>query len=233
MKTFRNSFTAFIFPLFCLLCTYNNVTAANNSAPSHNTVSAPFTAVNNGSNLPTELMANAVLEQIEYDHDFDYKKLGRFSSLNIYPAGWRAPKNLVDKVIVYKSHYQMFLMRGDEVIRSYWIALSDRPQGDKQFEGDRRTPEGTYTLDYVKPRSYYYKAFHISYPNPQDIAEARKLGRSPGGMIMIHGQPPSDGDYHETVQRSDWTNGCIAILNPEMDEFISLVDPGTTIIIKP
>lgn len=183
--------------------------------------------------LPPELFSSAVMEEIEYDPAFDYKKLGRCSSLPIFPEGWRAPKHLVDHVIVNKSHYQMFLMRGDEIVRTYWIALSDRPTGDKQFEGDRRTPEGTYTLDYVKPRSYYYKAFHISYPNPEDIAQARKLGRSPGGMIMIHGQPPSDSDYHETVQRSDWTNGCIAILNPEMDEFISLVDPGTPITINP
>ena len=85
----------------------------------------------------------------------------------------------------------------------------------------------------MKENSYYYRAFHISYPNPQDIANARKRGVSPGGMIMVHGQPPSNSEYHETVQRSDWTNGCIAILNPEMDEFISLVDPGTPIEIKP
>ena len=183
--------------------------------------------------LPHDLLSSAIMEEIEYDPAFDYKKLGRFSALSVYPAQWNAPKGLVDHVIVNKSHYQMFLMRGNEIIKQYWIALSDRPTGDKQYEGDRRTPEGTYVLDYVKPRSYYYKAFHISYPNPEDIAEARKLGRSPGGMIMIHGQPPSDSDYHETVQRSDWTNGCIAILNPEMDEFISLVDPGTPITINP
>lgn len=183
--------------------------------------------------LPDSLLAAAVMEEIEYDSEFDYRRLGRISRLNIYPEGWRAPRNLVDHVIVNKSHHQMFLMRGDEVVRSYWIALSDRPQGHKQYEGDRRTPEGTYILDYVKPRSYYYKAFHISYPNAADIAAARRYGRRPGGMIMVHGQPPSRGDYHENVQRSDWTNGCIAILNPEMDEFISLVDPGTPITINP
>lgn len=190
-------------------------------------------ALASAAQLPPELLTNAVMEKISYDPEFDYKKLGGFSNLALYPEGWRAPKNLVDHVIVNKSHYQMFLMHGDEVVRTYWIALSDRPTGDKQYEGDRRTPEGTYTLDYIKPHSYYYKAFHISYPNPDDIAEARRLGRSPGGMIMIHGQPPSDSEYHESVQRSDWTNGCIAILNPEMDELISLVDPGTPITINP
>ena len=127
----------------------------------------------------------------------------------------------------------MFLMKKDKVIRSYWIALSDKPVGDKQYEGDKRTPEGTYTLDYINYNSNYYKSFHISYPNDQDIEEAKKLGKRPGGMIMIHGQPYNSSEYHATVQRSDWTDGCIAILNPEMDEFISLVDPGTPITINP
>lgn len=193
----------------------------------------PFSAALQAATLPPELLSAATQENIEYDPDFDYQRLGKISNLSIFPEGWTTPKNLVDHVIVNKSHHQMFLMRGDEIVRTYWIALSDRPEGDKQYEGDRRTPEGTYTLDYVKPRSYYYKAFHISYPNPEDIAEARALGRSPGGMIMVHGQPPSDSEYHDSVQRSDWTNGCIAILNPEMDEFISLVDPGTPITINP
>lgn len=179
------------------------------------------------------LINNAKIASIVYDADFDYVKLGRFSNLPLFPEGYRAPRHLVDEVVVYKSHHQMQLLKAGQVVKSYWIALSDRPEGDKQYEGDRRTPEGTYTLDYVKENSVYYRAFHISYPNHADIEEARKLGRSPGGMIMVHGQPASDGEYHETVQRSDWTNGCIAILNPEMDEFISLVDPGTPITIHP
>lgn len=179
------------------------------------------------------LINNAKITSIVYDADFDYLKLGRFSNLPLFPEGYRAPRHLVDEVVVYKSHHQMQLLKAGEEVKSYWIALSDRPEGDKQYEGDRRTPEGTYTLDYVKENSVYYRAFHISYPNREDIEEARKLGRSPGGMIMVHGQPASDGEYHETVQRSDWTNGCIAILNPEMDEFISLVDPGTPITIHP
>lgn len=194
-----------------------------------------FTPFVDATPLPdrTTLINNAKIASIVYDADFDYIKLGRFSNLPLFPEGYRAPRHLVDEVVVYKSHHQMQLLKAGEVVKSYWIALSDRPEGDKQYEGDRRTPEGTYTLDYVKENSVYYRAFHISYPNHADIEEARKLGRSPGGMIMVHGQPASDGEYHETVQRSDWTNGCIAILNPEMDEFISLVDPGTPITIHP
>ena len=124
-------------------------------------------------------------------------------------------------------------MKDDKVIRKYWIALSDKPVGHKQYEGDKRTPEGTYTLDYIKENSVYYRAFHISYPNSEDIKRARAMGKRPGGMIMVHGQPSNRSEYHDSVQRSDWTNGCIAILNPEMDEFISLVDPGTPITIQP
>lgn len=184
-------------------------------------------------NLPATLYNSAVVDSVVEDYEYDYVKLNRISSLPLFPRGYRAPKYLVDKVVVYKQYHQMMLYKNNQVVRKYWIALSDRPQGHKIQEGDRRTPEGTYTLDYVKENSYYYRAFHISYPNPQDIANARNRGVSPGGMIMVHGQPPSNSEYHETVQRSDWTNGCIAILNPEMDEFISLVDPGTPIEIKP
>lgn len=180
-----------------------------------------------------EVLTNAISENIVYDSEFDYSKLKRFSNLRIYPEGYRESKHLVDKVIVYKSHKRMLLLKGDKIIRQYWIALSDRPEGHKQFQGDRRTPEGQYTLDYIKEKSVFYKAFHISYPNSQDIENARRLGKDPGGLIMVHGQPASNSEYHDSVQRSNWTNGCIAILNPEMDEFIALVDPGTPIIINP
>lgn len=183
--------------------------------------------------LPADLYTRALMDEVIEDEDFNYDKLERIASLNIFPRGYDRLKGLVDKVVVYKMRHQMLLLKKDRVVRSYWIALSDRPEGDKVREGDRRTPEGLYTLDYVKENSYYYKAFHISYPNLQDIEEARRLGVRPGGMIMVHGQPPQKGEYHETVQRSDWTNGCIAILNPEIDEFISLVDPGTPIEIFP
>lgn len=184
-------------------------------------------------NLTLSLFLNAMSEKLEYNEAFDYVKRGKIAHLSTGRNAYRGTRNMVDKVIVYKSHYRMELLKDGKVIRKYWIALSDRPQGDKQYEGDRRTPEGTYILDYVKERSYYHRAFHISYPNSQDIAEARRLGRRPGGMIMVHGQPPSSGEYEESIQRTNWTNGCIALLNHEIDEFIELVDPGTPIEILP
>ncbi|NLK84937.1 MAG: L,D-transpeptidase family protein [Aeromonadales bacterium] len=178
----------------------------------------------------------AVSSDVIFDEDFDYVRIGDTINLlqnDLIANSSKYKKQLVDLVVVNKASHQMVLMKNGNEVRRFWIALSDRPVGHKQFEGDKKTPEGTYTLDYVKQRSNYYKAIHISYPNSNDIANARKYGRKPGGMIMIHGQPPSRSDYHETVQRTDWTNGCIALLNPDIDIFLSLVDVGTPITINP
>lgn len=184
-------------------------------------------------NTTASLYRAMLHESVPFSAEYDYLRLGRISSLPLFPKNYNKPKNLIDKVEVYKSRHQMLLLKDGVIVRSYWIALSDRPEGDKIYQGDRRTPEGLYTLDYVKNDSYYYRAFHISYPNAQDRAEAAAMGVDPGGMIMVHGQPPSYSEYEHTLQRSDWTDGCIAILNPEIDEFISLIDPGTPIEIMP
>ncbi len=187
-------------------------------------------------NIPDDLLAKAVSSEVVYDEEFDYTKLGATSNLmntNAFTESQAQKKMLVDRVVVNKAAHQMILMKDGQEIRKFWIALSDKPYGKKQFEGDKKTPEGTYTLDYIKQRSNYYKAFHISYPNSKDIEFARSYGRRPGGMIMVHGQPPSRSSYNETVQRTDWTNGCIALLNPDLDVFLSMVDVGTPITINP
>ena len=186
--------------------------------------------------LPPDLLTKAITAESVYDEDFDYAELGTANNLLHNPAfadHLHVAKQLVDAVVVNKAAHQMILLKDGKEIRKFWIALSDRPYGAKQYEGDKRTPEGTYTLDYVKKRSNYYKAMHISYPNAKDIAHARSMGTRPGGMIMVHGQPPSRSEYQETVQRTDWTNGCIALLNPDLDIFLSLVDVGTPITINP
>lgn len=138
----------------------------------------------------------------------------------------------VDLVKVEKSERRMYLIAGDEVVRSYRIALGDNPKGHKQREGDQRTPEGEYTLDYIKEDSAFYRAMHISYPNEADIENALQNGFSPGGFIMVHGQREGLGFRPSIVQKFDWTDGCIALTNPEMDEFLSLVKVGTKISIK-
>jgi len=140
-----------------------------------------------------------------------------------------------DLVTVIKSQRKMYLSCKGKILKKYDIALGGNPVGHKRVKGDKRTPEGKYKLDYFKPNSSFYKALHISYPNRQDCKAARKLGKSPGGSIMIHGQP----NKREIKKKSffqrynDWTAGCIALENDEMEEVLALVSVGTPIYIKP
>jgi murein L,D-transpeptidase YafK len=127
----------------------------------------------------------------------------------------------------------MLLLRGAEVLREYKIALGGRPRGPKRARGDGRTPEGEYILDGRNETSAYYRALHISYPNEFDRRRAEELGVHPGGEIMIHGLPNGEGWIGEAHAGLDWTRGCIAVTNPEMDEIWELVDDGTPIEIRP
>lgn len=139
----------------------------------------------------------------------------------------------VSLVKVEKSKRLMYLLDDTAVVKIYPIALGGNPVGHKTQEGDERTPEGNYTLDYIKEDSSFYRAMHISYPNQQDIAQAEDRGVSPGGFIMIHGQKNGLGWLSGLAQKIDWTNGCIAITNQHMDEFLTLVKVGTPILIEP
>jgi murein L,D-transpeptidase YafK len=135
----------------------------------------------------------------------------------------------VDLVKVDKSERKMYLMEGDVVVKEYHVAFGANPKGHKQQEGDEKTPEGEYTLDYKKEDSAFYRAMHISYPNENDKDNAQKLGVSPGGFIMVHGQRNWLGWLSPITQRFNWTNGCIALTNSEIDEFMELVEVGTKI----
>ena len=139
----------------------------------------------------------------------------------------------VERVVVYKSRHLMQLCKGNDVIRSYRVALGRNPVGPKQRSGDCRTPEGTYTIDRHNKESRYYKSLHISYPNIQDLARARNHGNSPGGRIMIHGLPKGFEDLGDLHFRTNWTKGCIAVNNTEMDELWRLIADGTPITINP
>lgn len=138
----------------------------------------------------------------------------------------------VDLVKVDKSEAKMYLLSGDEVVKEYHVAFGANSKGHKQEEGDERTPEGEYVLDYKKEDSSFYRAMHISYPNESDIAKANELGVSPGGFIMVHGQKNWFGWLSPITQRFNWTNGCIALTNSEMDEFMEMVKVGTKIKIE-
>jgi len=147
------------------------------------------------------------------------------------------PERLVaDQVVVKKSERKLMLMNNGKVVREYRVALGDAPRGHKMRQGDERTPEGNYILDWRNPRSNFYKSIHVSYPNAQDRMLAKAMGHDPGGMIMIHGLPnylPQNAIKYANYNRRDWTDGCIAVDNHEMDEIWQAVRDGTPIRILP
>lgn len=143
------------------------------------------------------------------------------------------PRLKADRLVVIKSARQLLLMHDGYAMRVYRIALGRYPTGRKIREGDARTPEGTYTIDDKVADSDFYKAIHISYPNFDDLARADALGVDPGGQIMIHGLPNRMSAERVGHPLIDWTLGCIAVSNREMDEIWRLVDVGTPIEIHP
>ena len=138
----------------------------------------------------------------------------------------------VDLVLVDKSEQKMYLLSKGKQLKEYHVVFGSNPKGHKLQEGDERTPEGKYVLDYKKADSSFYKAIHISYPNEEDKAKAKKMSVSPGGLIMIHGQKNGFGWLSWLMQMFNWTNGCIAVTNSEMDEIWQLVKVGTPIEIR-
>lgn len=139
------------------------------------------------------------------------------------------------RIIVYKAERKMVLLdKRDNIIRMYRIALGENPVGPKMQEGDEKTPEGHYIISGRNPHSKFYKSLRISYPNAEDRAQAAKRGVSPGGNIMIHGVYTALGwlgTFHRVYDK--WTDGCISVMNREMDEIWEMVPDGTPIEIRP
>lgn len=144
------------------------------------------------------------------------------------PAGARA-----DRMIVVKKDRTLTLMNGEKVLKVYKVALGSDPIGPKRMEGDHKTPEGTYVLDRRNSKSKFYRSIHISYPSKEDRERAHGLGVSPGGDVMVHGLPNGFGWLAATHRALDWTDGCIAVTDQEMDEIWNAVSDGTPIEIKP
>ena len=115
---------------------------------------------------------------------------------------------MADKVVVLKGYRRLLLMKGDEVLKTYIVSLGADPVGPKIRRGDNKTPEGSYVLDRHNANSQYHRSIHISYPNADDLARARKLGVSPGGELFLHGLP--NGFHGHSDALGDWTEGCIA-----------------------
>jgi murein L,D-transpeptidase YafK len=140
---------------------------------------------------------------------------------------------MADHVVVRKSDRRLELLRAGEVLRSFPIALGGNPEGHKEKEGDQRTPEGTYRLDWRNPNSAFFLAMRVSYPNAEDIARARSRGVRPGNNIMIHGLPNTPNHSSDAYLRGDWTDGCIAVSNSAMIDIWLSVPDDTPITILP
>lgn len=140
---------------------------------------------------------------------------------------------MADRVVVRKAERRLLLMRGERILRSFDVALGLSPTGPKVREGDFRTPEGNYLLAGRNPNSDFFLAIQVNYPGPDDLRRAAAEGVSPGGLIMIHGQPNRPNKPLEYYQKRDWTNGCIAVSNADMVDIWLMTPDNTPIQILP
>jgi murein L,D-transpeptidase YafK len=138
-----------------------------------------------------------------------------------------------DLVVVHKAARRLELWDQGVLLRSYAVSLGPHPIGAKWREGDGKTPEGEYRIDYRKADSSFHRALHISYPEPKDVAKARAHGVNPGELVMIHGT--KNGLTRTALEQlpRDWTDGCVAVTDREMDEIWRLVPDGTRIVLEP
>ena len=143
------------------------------------------------------------------------------------------PAAKVDRIVIEKQNRTLSLMAGAKILKTYKVALGGQPVGAKDRQGDHKTPEGMYAVDAKKANSQFYKALHISYPSKTDREHARKLRVSPGGDVEIHGLGAKWGWIGAKHRLTDWTDGCIAVTNEEIDEIYPLIKVGTTVEIRP
>jgi murein L,D-transpeptidase YafK len=138
-----------------------------------------------------------------------------------------------DRVLVLKNERTLQLLNQGKVIKTYKIALGGVPVGPKTRQGDHKTPEGIYLLDWRSAHSHFYKAIHISYPSVEERAAARQKGVLPGGDVFLHGLPNGYGFVGVSHRLKDWTDGCVAVTDEEIDEIWKAVPDGTPIEIRP
>ena len=144
------------------------------------------------------------------------------------------PRDAVaDRIVVEKSARRLTLFQNGRVLKSYPVALGRAAIGAKQYEGDQRTPEGIYKIDFHKADSDYHLALHVSYPEQHDIDRAAVEGLSAGSDIMIHGLPNGRGWIGRFHRRNDWTAGCVAVADFEIEEIYRAVRDGTPIELRP
>jgi murein L,D-transpeptidase YafK len=150
-----------------------------------------------------------------------------------WPARKLAVDARVDRLVVEKSLRLLIVYRGEAPLATYPISLGTVPVGPKVREGDRKTPEGRYRITEHKRDSSYHRALRVSYPGPEDVARGLREGYSPGSDIMIHGLPNGHGYLGRLHRWRDWTAGCVALTNPEIDELFAAVEPNATVELRP
>ncbi len=138
-----------------------------------------------------------------------------------------------DRIVVNKAKRELILLRQGRVLKTYRVALGEHPIGPKRQQGDKKTPEGLYKIDWKTKRSNYHWALHISYPNDKDRAQARLRHVDPGGALLIHGLPNGQGSAGKDHVARDWTWGCVAVTNEEIEEIYASVPANTPIEINP
>jgi murein L,D-transpeptidase YafK len=155
----------------------------------------------------------------------------RAGGVQVMPPAPRA-RPMVDSIVVEKKAHRLSLFYAGRRVRQYQVALG-KPVGDKVSIGDRRTPEGRFWIDYRNPASQFYLALHISYPDSAHMVRALARGIAPGGDIMIHGLPNGKRSIGALHRSTDWTNGCVALTDEEIEEIFEAVDVGTPVEIRP
>lgn len=159
--------------------------------------------------------------------------LTAFAVYYFYPEPKLPAGISIDKLVVYKSKRQLLAYSNGQLVKTYHVSLGGQPAGDKEFEGDKKTPEGIYLINDKNPNSGYHKNLGISYPNDNDLAYSKNLNKPAGGDIKIHGLRNYTGLIGKFHRWSDWTLGCIAVTNDEIDELYDAVKIGTPIDIRP
>ncbi|WP_290839022.1 L,D-transpeptidase family protein [Flavobacterium sp.] len=159
--------------------------------------------------------------------------VGILAAYYVWPEPKLRENAVIDSIEVWKSRHRMAVYSDGKLLKMYTIALGRNPVGHKQFEGDRKTPEGTYTINERNPNSSYYKNLGISYPNESDKSFASSQSKSAGGMVKIHGLRNGRGAIGKFHRWKDWTMGCIAVTNEEMEELFNSVAPDAKITIHP
>ena len=158
---------------------------------------------------------------------------GIMATIRRRPPAMAPAASQADLVEIFKRERRMELKREGKLLGSYRVALGFAPERHKEREGDGRTPEGSYAIDARNPKSAFHLSPRVSYPDDRDEAHARRLGVSPGGDIYIHGQPNGWRKFFVGHPRKDWTTGCIAVTDAEMQEVWTLVPTGARVVIHP